>query len=270
MKNISLVLSGGGARGAYQIGFWAALKDLGLDDKVSVITGSSIGAINGALMVQNDFDKTVATWQSVKPAMMFNVFEENARNKNIHAWRLYYELWKDRRKHGGIRFDPGKALLRQLINETTIRKSSVKLGVTAYNVDKRQGKNWFDDQIPEGKLAEYVIASATFPLFQPHVIDNYRYLDGGMYDNFPIKPALDIAPDNLIICVNISMAGAAAANWLRRKFQGANLEILYPNKSLGSPLHFSPKTMEKNIHLGYQDTLRFFKQKDLSALISES
>ena len=56
MENISLVLSGGGARGAYQIGAWSALRELGLESQINVITGSSIGAINGALMAQGDYD----------------------------------------------------------------------------------------------------------------------------------------------------------------------------------------------------------------------
>ena len=44
-----LVLAGGGVRGAYQIGVWKALKELKI--KVSVVSGVSIGAVNGALFV---------------------------------------------------------------------------------------------------------------------------------------------------------------------------------------------------------------------------
>ncbi|WP_242596389.1 patatin-like phospholipase family protein [Enterococcus ureasiticus] len=52
--NTALVLGGGGARGAYQIGVWQALEELGISLKI--ITGTSVGALNGALILQDDFE----------------------------------------------------------------------------------------------------------------------------------------------------------------------------------------------------------------------
>ena len=46
--SIGLVLSGGGAKGAFQAGVWKAMCELGLADRVSVISGTSAGAINAA------------------------------------------------------------------------------------------------------------------------------------------------------------------------------------------------------------------------------
>ena len=48
----ALVLSGGGSRGAYEAGVWQALVDLGI--KIDIVTGSSVGAINGAMGCQGD------------------------------------------------------------------------------------------------------------------------------------------------------------------------------------------------------------------------
>ena len=50
-----LVLAGGGTRGAYEVGAWKALKEL--DIEITGIVGTSIGAINGALFLQDDYDK---------------------------------------------------------------------------------------------------------------------------------------------------------------------------------------------------------------------
>ena len=47
-KEYGLVLDGGGARGAYQIGAWKALKEAGV--KISAVAGTSVGALNGALI----------------------------------------------------------------------------------------------------------------------------------------------------------------------------------------------------------------------------
>ena len=56
-RSYGLVLAGGGTKGAYEVGAWKALSELGLD--ITAIVGTSIGAINGALFLQNDFDKVM-------------------------------------------------------------------------------------------------------------------------------------------------------------------------------------------------------------------
>ena len=50
-----LVLEGGGAKGAYQIGAWKALKEAGIH--IKGIAGTSVGALNGALIAMDDFEK---------------------------------------------------------------------------------------------------------------------------------------------------------------------------------------------------------------------
>ena len=60
---MAIVLGGGGSKGAYQIGAWRALKELGI--KYDIITGTSIGAFNGAMMVQGDFEKALALWREI-------------------------------------------------------------------------------------------------------------------------------------------------------------------------------------------------------------
>jgi len=52
--SVALVLSGGGARGAYQIGVWKALRELNID--IVAVYGTSVGAINGALIAYGDYD----------------------------------------------------------------------------------------------------------------------------------------------------------------------------------------------------------------------
>ena len=56
----ALVLAGGGAKGSYEMGVWKALRKLGM--KFDIITGTSIGALNGALMVQNSYFKGMHLW----------------------------------------------------------------------------------------------------------------------------------------------------------------------------------------------------------------
>ena len=53
----ALVLSGGGSKGAYQIGAWKALKKLHI--KFDIVTGTSVGALNGALVTQKSYRKAI-------------------------------------------------------------------------------------------------------------------------------------------------------------------------------------------------------------------
>ena len=58
-----LVLEGGGAKGAYHVGAFKALKELGIE--IGGIAGSSIGAINGAMMVQGNYELLEKVWYSL-------------------------------------------------------------------------------------------------------------------------------------------------------------------------------------------------------------
>lgn len=59
----AVVLAGGGAKGAYQIGFWRALRELNID--YQIVTGSSVGALNAALMADGNFEGGLEMWQSI-------------------------------------------------------------------------------------------------------------------------------------------------------------------------------------------------------------
>lgn len=63
-ENIGLVLSGGGAKGAYEVGVWAALEEYGLTGQISIISGTSVGALNAALFACNDAQKARELWQT--------------------------------------------------------------------------------------------------------------------------------------------------------------------------------------------------------------
>ncbi|MEG2720791.1 MAG: patatin-like phospholipase family protein, partial [Oscillospiraceae bacterium] len=83
MREYGLVLAGGGAKGAYQIGAWKALREMGIT--FSAITGVSIGAINGALIASGDFDKALELWSNVEVASGINIPFELKEPKNLFS-----------------------------------------------------------------------------------------------------------------------------------------------------------------------------------------
>ena len=59
----ALVLSGGGSKGSYQIGVWKALKKLRI--KFDIVTGTSVGALNGALITQKSYFRAIKLWKKI-------------------------------------------------------------------------------------------------------------------------------------------------------------------------------------------------------------
>ena len=59
----AVVLSGGGTKGAYELGVWRALNELSID--YQIVTGTSIGSVNGALMTIGDFEFADRIWREM-------------------------------------------------------------------------------------------------------------------------------------------------------------------------------------------------------------
>ena len=66
----ALVLSGGGGKGAYQIGVWKALRRLHVS--IDIVTGTSVGALNGAYVVQKDYLKALLLWKNIDFSQIYN------------------------------------------------------------------------------------------------------------------------------------------------------------------------------------------------------
>ena len=73
-KEYGLVLEGGGAKGAYQIGAWKALKEAGIH--IKGIAGTSVGALNGALIAMDDFEKAERIWETIRYSRVMDVDDE--------------------------------------------------------------------------------------------------------------------------------------------------------------------------------------------------
>lgn len=253
--NLGLVFSGGGARGAYQMGVWQAMCELELEKQVTVITGSSIGAINGALLTQMDWEKALHLWEQVQPHQVFDCLQVGQTN-------FHQALMRDWIKQGGIRVEGLKKLLREHLDEEAIRQSPIAFGLVVYNKTQRKGQAFFTEDIPAGLLAEYVIASATFPVFQPHRIGDDLYLDGGLYSILPIEMAFERANVDVVIGVDVAEASRfSPQQWRWHRQYKDRLIYIRPSKFLPSPMNFSDKARRFQMELGYQDAVKILDQK---------
>jgi len=252
---IGLVMSGGGTRGAYQMGVLHAMRELGLYEQIEVVTGASIGAINGALVAQGIWEQALDLWQNVRPHQVFNRLEAQSD-------AFYLPLLREWIEQGGIRVDGLKELLRSHLDEATIRQSPIDFGFVVYNRTTREGEELFADKVDKGLLIEYVIASATFPVFQAHKIGEYEYLDGGLHSILPTKMAFDRKELDLVIAIDVAEASRfSLQQWRWYRQYADRLVYIRPSKLLPSPMNFSQSAIEKQLDLGYRDGMKKLSQK---------
>lgn len=252
----AIVLSGGGSRGAYQIGVWKALKKLRI--KYDIVTGTSVGALNGVLMTQNSFKDAYKLWSN----MNFNVvFDENIK-ENFSSKEGKKEIVKMYAKNitleGGMNAVNLYDEINRLVDEDKVRNSRIDFGLVTVKYPSLKNVSLSKKDIPKGKLKSYLIASsACFPAFQKKEIDDEYYIDGGYYDNLPINLACSMGADK-IIAVDLDAVG------LKQKIKNKNvdIEVITSKHDLGSFLVFDKELSNKNIFYGYTDTLKKFRKLD--------
>ena len=217
-----LVLQGGGALGAFQVGAYQALHEAGIEP--DWIIGTSIGAINAALIAGNPPEKRMAAldafWRRITqhgiglwtPAAMAGTLNDMAImargvpgffSPNPNAWRgmnakvglqqaSYYDT------------APLRTTLAGLIDGARLNAGAPRLTVGAVNV-RSAAMRYFDSQRDTLGI-DHVLASGALPPAFPAVrIDGDAYWDGGIYSNTPIEAVLDDEPrrDSLIFAVNV-------------------------------------------------------------------
>ena len=253
-----LVLEGGGTKGAYQIGAYEALRDLGI--KITGIAGTSIGALNGAFIAQGDFESMKDIWVNYDYKSFMNIDEDTyERYKNIEmkAKKLHdvVDLMNK-----GIDITPLRKLLEEKIDEDKIRKSNIDFGITtAYWDGKIFPQLLYVEDIPRGRLVDYLIASASLPIFDLDKLDDKLYLDGMFSDNIPINMLAQRGYDDIVV---IRLVDDFLGKRIINKYNNLNLKVIVPSQSLGGSLNKDKDHMESNIKLGYLDTMKAYKRYD--------
>jgi NTE family protein len=222
-QQIVLVLQGGGALGAYQAGVFQGLHEAGVEPHW--IVGTSIGAINAALIAGNAPDMRVEKlrefWRRVGQHGLFDrrwSFAEFASGVNhlntlvlgvpgffqlnpLAAMGLQTRIGVDHAAFYST--EPLRDTLQDLVG-AHLNAHGMRLTVGAVNVCTGEMKYFDSRDMPLG--LEHVMASAALPPAFPAVeVDEHAYWDGGVYSNTPVEVVLDDNPrrDSLIFMVNV-------------------------------------------------------------------
>ena len=249
-----LALEGGGSRGAYHIGAVQAYLENGYS--FDGFAGTSIGAINAALLAQGDFEKALALWKSMSMERLFDAdIEKLLKIGEIKlGMNFLTNLTNSIKKvveDGGIDTSKIRTILEKIIDEEKLRTSAKEYGLVSVSVQERKPYEWFIEDIPQGELLNYIMASACFPGFQHAIIGDKPYVDGGLYNNCPINMLLHKGYDE-IIAIRTHGPG------IYRNFKpgSTRVTVIESREDLGNVLLFSQEQIERNIRIGYYDGLR--------------
>jgi len=205
---VVLVLQGGGALGAYQLGVYQAMHEAGLEP--DWVIGTSIGAINGAIIAgnapQHRLDRLRQFWHRMEQnALGFSAMPRALANAVTIARGIpaFFEpnpaaWWNPDGRVGIERASyyhtaPLRATLDALVDFDYINQRHTRLMVGAVNA--RNGAMRYFDSRKEPLAADHVMASGALPPAFPAVrIDGEPYWDGGLYSNTPIEAVLDDEP----------------------------------------------------------------------------
>lgn len=252
-KEYGLVLAGGGTRGAYQVGAWKALQELNI--KIKGIVGASIGALNGALFLQNDYAMVSKMYETIKINNVMKISGVDG-NKNIFDLSNIFNLASNYRKQNGIDNTPLRKMIEKYIDMDKLYNSSIDFGLVTYSVKSRQPLQKFKNEIAKEEMVNYLLASSCFPIFKPQIINNEEYYDGGLYDSAPTNMLIDKGYKNIIL---VDIAGVGLSRKLSTN-KGIYLKIIRPSEDLGGTFEFNHTRIVNNIKLGYLDTMRAFNK----------
>ena len=250
----ALVLGGGGAKGAYEVGAIAALDELGI--KAGSVFGTSVGALHAAMYAQGSMDAAAALWDNIRLSDVVSeeslAIADDAENIFDHPEKLLEFITRYAQKKG-VDVSPLMDILHKLIDEDKIRRSGVHLGIVTTRfpslamVEKRL------EEMETGSLIDWLMASAScFPIFPMKQVGGDRYIDGGFCDNTPVEMAVRSGARE-IIAIDIGKH-RSHTQYDRRP----NVTYIRTSQPLGGLLTLDSALSARNRILGYNDVMRAF------------
>jgi NTE family protein len=264
MKKIGLCLSGGGARGAYQIGAIQALHEAGILSRISYFSGTSIGAANASLIASCGIEKAKEVWFSIpqhalKSTMPFKKrfsFEyiksldqgifETSFLEEVLVNAIDFDQLKTKKVFvtlaDGGQYNNGVFDLISSTFDHYIKKDSKVIYIPLH-------------ELQEKDVIKSILASCAIPVVFPSVKDKEKkYYDGGVFDNIPVSPLLEAGCD-VIIIIHLNKTYFFATE----KYENASFIEIKSKTSLGSIFRFNNENSKRLFDLGYADAMNVLR-----------
>lgn len=241
-EKFGLVLAGGGGKGAYQVGVLRAMAERGLLERICGISGASVGAINALLYIMGNIELSENVWNEVSYG---NMLKFNPEMIDF--------------KEGLFERNPLVELMDQYVDFGMI--SGVKY---PFYVSTTEVKNDIDlvpkyfkiNNCTKSQITDLILASSALPLVYENVVyDGSILKDGGITDNYPIRPLYDEGIRKFIV---VQMTEKIEIN--TSHYDDAEFIVIKPFKSIGGlmdgTLDFTKNGVKYRMELGYIDAVR--------------
>lgn len=254
-KTYAVALEGGGARGAYQVGAWRALSENGV--KINAVAGSSVGALNGAMMAMEDLPLAESLWNDMKFSKVMDV--DDGEMKKLLKGQLFelnlkqvHQKAKKVLSDGGFDVTPLKNLIKSTVDPQKIRNSPVRFFICTHSLTDRKALELDAARLGDDELCDMLLASAYFPAFKHEPLGGKLYTDGGVSNVLPISPLVSRGYKNILA---IRLYGLGVEKKVRLP-KGTTVTEIAPSRDLGNMLNFDAEACRKNYRLGYFDAMR--------------
>ena len=261
---VGLVLAGGGARGAYEIGVWKALIELGIDMYINVVSGASIGALNSILFINGDIEFAERLWGTLsdEEILKANSTELSIKKillklgmKNIEFIKKYTPTIIT----GGKISRDGICKLIDDVDLSCIYSKDIRCYVACTQIPECKIKYFKINEYEEETVKQILLASSAIPMIFDNVdIQGNEYLDAGIAENEPIQPVYGEACD-LIIVVHLEKGKHIDRNM----YPNTNIVEITPSiiekGDFDGVLEFNSNIIMSKIDMGYQDTINTIK-----------
>ncbi len=225
-KKLAFVLSGGGARGALQVGALYALLETGIQPDFMI--GASIGAVNSAFLAMNGFskeslDQLSAAWRNAGAS---DLLPAN------YVWLTVRAMFKRSSN------DPSRRLRDFFISQGLTPELSFtdiqKPNLVIVSADLNTGKPILHGTMEEDKILDALLLSTALPPWFMPVRKQDRYLmDGAVVSNLPVEPAINLGATEIVALDLIELTRAA---WDRRWCSGISGPVaLFGGKTTNRP-----------------------------------
>ena len=248
----AVVLSGGGAKGAYQIGVMKAMAERGLLEKMECIAGTSVGALNALLFAIGDAELAEDIWECY--------VNEGTMLKNIDL--LNHSLSRD-----------SLLAMFRLIGVSRIRNRA-EVYVYAHSLERGEPVPFLLNDKSESEMIDLLLASSALPRIYPSVrIGNEEFIDGGVtaLGNHPVRIPYEKGFRKILLSALSHDFNPHALKALYdkekqdlfRSFPDAELQIIKPHLDIGKffsgTINFSAEEISRRIAIGYDDGCQFFR-----------
>lgn len=255
-KTYAIALEGGGAKGGYEIGVWKALEEMGV--RYNAVSGTSVGALNGALMAMRDLPRAVAAWEDIRLDKVIDFDADQEENlRKVVSGEVDFESLQEVIpqafeviKNRGLDVAPLRAWVREIVDTARIKSSDVSLYVATVSLTDRKGLEVCVNDLGEDEICDMLLASAYHPTFRLEKLGGKLYADGGFIDSLPLHVLVENGYKD-IIAVRIPSRFSH-----ERRFkipEDVNVWYVDTDADLGGTLNFTAEQARRDMAIGYYD-----------------